>query len=158
MVAPPETRAAPAASVAEPEPAAAEPEEQEAPSRPSRPVLAAREEPREERAMPATEASAAVRQFYSALSRGDGRAATQLVVPGKRNSGPLSGSALTRYYSSLSSPLQIVSVRPMGPNTVQAEYRYRVGSTQCRGRASVDVSRDGDGGVLIERIRTNGPC
>jgi hypothetical protein len=106
----------------------------------------------------ATEASDAVRGFYSALGRGDGRSATMYVVPGKRDSGPLSGSALTRYYSSLREPLQLVSVRPTGANSVVAEYQYTVGGTRCRGRAWIDVTRDSDGGVLIERIRTAGPC
>jgi hypothetical protein len=99
-----------------------------------------------------------VRAFYSALSAGDGGSAAQLVVPGKRASGPLSAGALSRYYSSFRRPLRLRSVAPVDANTVRVAYDYVLADGRvCRGQAAVDVVQR-DGRSLVSSIRTRGPC
>ena len=103
-------------------------------------------------------ASATVRAFYSALSAGDGASAAQLVVPAKRQSGPLSADALTRYYSSFRRPLQVRSLTRVDANTFQVAYDYVLADGGvCRGSSAVEVVQ-GDGVPLVSRIRTRGPC
>jgi hypothetical protein len=139
-------RAPPRAATPEAEPAAVA-ERAEAPP-------AARTEPADDTAG----ASDTVRGFYSALSAGDGRSAAQLVVPGKRQSGPLSAGALTRYYSSFRRPLRVRSVTPVDANTVRVAYDYVLADGRlCRGQAAVDVVQR-DGRSLVSSIRTRGPC
>ncbi len=99
-----------------------------------------------------------VRAFYSALGRGDGASASQLVVPGKRASGPLSAQSLTRYYSSFRRPLRIRNMTPVGENSVRVAYDYVLGDGRlCRGQATVNVVQGG-GRPLVSAIRTSGPC
>jgi hypothetical protein len=101
---------------------------------------------------------AAVRSFYGALSRGDGASAAQFVVPGKRSSGPLSGAALSRYYSSFRRPLRLRSVAPVDANRVRVAYDYVLADGRlCQGQAIVDVVQSGGKG-LVGGIRTQGPC
>jgi hypothetical protein len=99
-----------------------------------------------------------VRAFYGALSAGDGNSAAQLVVPGKRRSGPLSAGALSRYYSSFRRPLRLRSVAPVDANTVRVTYDYVLADgRECRGQAAVDIVQR-DGRSQIRGIRTRGPC
>ncbi|HEY0326264.1 MAG TPA: TIR domain-containing protein [Allosphingosinicella sp.] len=99
-----------------------------------------------------------VRAFYSALGRGDGASAAQLVVPGKRGSGPLSAQSLSRYYSSFRRPLRIRGMTPVGDNSVRVAYDYVLGDGRlCRGQATVNVVQSGDQ-RLVSGIRTSGPC
>lgn len=101
---------------------------------------------------------ATVRAFYSALGAGDGASAAQSVVPGKRQSGPLSAASLSRYYSSFRRPLRVRSVIPVDANTIEVAYDYVLANGQlCRGMSAVDVVQSG-GRSLISRIRTRGPC
>jgi hypothetical protein len=103
-------------------------------------------------------AAAAVRSFYSALSAGNGAAAAQQVIPGKRQSGPLSAGSLSRYYSSFRRPLRIRSVTPVDGDTVRVAYDYVLSDGRlCEGVASVNVVQSG-GRSLISGIRTRGPC
>jgi hypothetical protein len=103
-------------------------------------------------------AQAAVRAFYGALSAGDGGSAAQLVVPAKRQSGPLSAGALSRYYSSFRRPLRLLRVTPVDSNTVRVAYDYVLADGRlCRGDATVDVVQSG-GRDLVSGIRTRGPC
>lgn len=103
-------------------------------------------------------ASATVRAFYSALSAGDGASAAQFVVPAKRQSGPLSADALSRYYSSFRRPLRVRSVIPLDADTVGVTYDYVLADGRvCRGRSAVNVVQR-DGRSLVSSIRTNGPC
>jgi hypothetical protein len=103
-------------------------------------------------------AVATVRAFYSALSAGDGGSASQLVVPAKRRSGPLSAGALTRYYSSFRRPLRVRRIDAVDGDTVRVAYDYVLADGRlCRGTAAVDVVPSGDGG-LVSGIRTQGPC
>ena len=48
-----------------------------------------------------------VRNFYADLSRGDGDAASLLVIPAKRGSGAFSAKALTAFYGSMRQPLAL---------------------------------------------------
>jgi hypothetical protein len=101
---------------------------------------------------------AAVRAFYGALSRGDGASAAQHVVPGKRQSGPLSGASLDRYFSSFRRPLRVRRLAPVDANTVRVAYDYVLGDGRlCRGEATVDVVESGGRG-LVSGISTRGPC
>jgi hypothetical protein len=99
-----------------------------------------------------------VRAFYGALSAGDGAAAAQLVVPAKRQSGPLSAGALSRYYSSFRRPLRVRRVTPVDDDTVRVAYDYVLADGRlCEGQAAVNVVRSG-GRALVSGIRTQGPC
>jgi hypothetical protein len=119
------------------------------------------EEPEAARPAPADgDAGAAdtVRAFYAALSAGDGTSASRLVIPSKRQSGPLSAGALSRYYSSFRRPLRLRSVRPVDANTVRVAYDYVLADGRvCRGQAAVDVVQR-DGRSEVSGIRTRGPC
>ena len=112
-------------------------------------------------------ASATVRAFYSALSAGDGASAAQLVVPAKRQSGPLSADALSRYYSSFRRPLQVRRLTPVDANTVQVAYDYVLadggvcrGNVRCRsgarGRRHAGEPYQNAGALLKERIHPAG--
>ncbi len=101
---------------------------------------------------------ATVRAFYSALSRGDGASAAQHVVAGKRQSGPLSAGALSRYYSSFRRPLRIRGMTPVDANTVRVSYDYVLSDGRlCQGQATVNVVQSGGRG-LVSGISTRGPC
>ena len=101
---------------------------------------------------------ATVRAFYSELSRGNGASAAQFVVPAKRQSGPLSGPALSRYFSSFRRPLRVRSATPVDANTVRVAYDYVLGDGRlCQGEAMVDVVQSGEQ-RLVSGIRTRGPC
>jgi hypothetical protein len=93
-----------------------------------------------------------VRAFYSALASADGDRAASLVIPEKRAKGPLSASAITKYYSSLSKPLQLVGLVSLGDNSYQADYSYGAGSHTCHGSAVVTIVRR-DGSTFVEGIR-----
>jgi hypothetical protein len=96
-----------------------------------------------------------VTKFYAALSRGDGGMAASLVIPEKRETGPLSARALTQFYSRLTEPLKLLSVRRAGESGVFASYRYRSASGgPCDGEAEVTTTRRGSD-LLIERIRAS---
>jgi len=143
---------------------AAEPDREPSPAPAADAEPAAAPEAREEAAAdaaPAADASsgvATVRAFYAALSRGDGASAARLVVPGKRQSGPLSGPALSRYFSSFRRPLRLRSAEAVDANTVRVAYDYVLGDGRlCQGQATVDLVRSGDQG-LVSGIRTRGPC
>lgn len=103
-------------------------------------------------------AAEAVRAFYSALGAGDGTSAARLVVPEKRQSGPLSAGALSRYYSSFRRPLKVRSVTQSSAKTTRVVYDYVLADGRlCRGEAAVEVVQR-DGSSLLSRIRTQGPC
>jgi hypothetical protein len=104
------------------------------------------------------DASDAVLAFYSALSSGDGASAARRVIPEKRQSGPLSANALSRYYSSFRRPLRVRSVAAVDASTVRVAYDYVLADGRlCRGKAAVRVVQR-DGRSLVSRITTQGPC
>jgi Caspase domain len=93
-----------------------------------------------------------VRAFYSALANADGNRAASLVIPEKRANGPLSASAITKYYSSFSKPLQLVGLVSLGDNRYQADYSYGAGTHTCHGSAVVTIVQR-NGGTFVEGIR-----
>jgi hypothetical protein len=101
----------------------------------------------------------AVTGFYRALGRGDGDVASRFVVPEKRTAGPLSGPAMTRFYSRLARPLRLTGIRQEGPDTFRVSYRFatRAGET-CEGDALVRARRGPDGGFLVSGIRALSGC
>ena len=93
-----------------------------------------------------------VRAFYSALTSGDGNRAASLVIPEKRANGPLSASVITRYYSSLSKPLELVGLVSLGDNRYQADFSYGAGTRACHGSAVVTLVQR-DGSTFVRGIR-----
>lgn len=109
--------------------------------------------------VPPRRASAlAVREFYSALGEGDGSRAAAVVIPEKREEGPLSAGELTRFYSSLRAPLRLTRVDPINDNTVFVRYQFVTPDDRlCSGSATVTTThRDGD--TLVRGIRTFNGC
>ena len=51
-----------------------------------------------------------VRAFYTALERGDGEAASLLVIPEKREAGPFSAGELSNFYGRLELPFRLIEV------------------------------------------------
>jgi hypothetical protein len=147
------------------EPTLESPAAQPVPLQPTSPAetreAVASDPPEQSTARPATggeDALTTVRAFYAALSAGDGASAAQLVIPGKRQNGPLSARELSRYFSSFRRPLQVRRVTPVDANTVQVAYDYVLADGRlCEGVASVDVVQSGDK-RLVSGIRTRGPC
>jgi hypothetical protein len=109
--------------------------------------------------VPARRASAlAVREFYDALGEGDGARAAAVVIPEKRDDGPLSSRELTRFYSSLRAPLRLTQVDPINDNTVFVRYQFVTPDNRlCSGSATVEtIHRDGD--TLVRDIHAFNGC
>lgn len=99
-----------------------------------------------------------VRAFYEALGRADGRAASERVVPERRATGPLSATAITKFFSRLPERLIVRSVEPVAPDRTRVLYRYRKpGGVLCEGDAIVETV-DAPRGPLIARIRPLNGC
>ncbi len=110
------------------------------------------------RAAQGPSADAIVRSFYEALARADGRAAAELVVPERRTTGPYAPEAISRFYSTLSEPLRVISVRSLGGDAVEVRYRYRKPSgVACDGVSVATVVRS-PGGTFISRIKPSNGC
>ena len=86
-----------------------------------------------------------VQAFYLALAAGDGNEAASFVVPQKRHVGPLSASAITRFYGNLEEPLTLIEVVPVR----QDEYRVRYTFV-------ARTSRRCDGAAIVRTTRVNG--
>ncbi|WP_146074038.1 hypothetical protein [Methylobacterium sp. 190mf] len=105
-----------------------------------------------------SDATAVVRAFYEALGRADGRVATSLVVPERRNSGPYASQAISKFYASLADPLRLTSIRSLAGGEVEVRYRYRKGTgPSCDGLSIATVTRS-DAGSFIARIRPINGC
>ena len=102
------------------------------------------------------EAKTIVVSFYQALAAGDGRAASNMMVPWKR-SGPFSEAAVTRFYGRLSEPLNLIEVRSLTETTFEVTYTFADGRNRCNGLARVTTARVGDLN-LIEGIRSLSGC
>lgn len=98
-----------------------------------------------------------VTAFYRALGAGDGRAASGFVIPEKRSRGPLSADEMSRYFGSLSRPLRLERVEPVGSNLFAVRYSYEIGNRYCAGAASVTVTAAG-AATLIESIAADETC
>ena len=99
-----------------------------------------------------------VRAFYTALERGDGEAASLLVVPEKREAGPFSAGELSRFYGRLEVPLRLLEVDRAGDNLYDVLYRYKVRNGRlCNGRSLVKtISLQNQ--ILIEGIQNLSVC
>ena len=75
-----------------------------------------------------------VRAFYTALERGDGEAASLLVIPEKREAGPFSASELSNFYGRLELPLRLIEVHRAGENLYDAVPAYHRASASLRRR------------------------
>ena len=81
-----------------------------------------------------------VRAFYTALERGDGEAASLLVIPEKREAGPFSAGELSNFYGRLELPLRLIEVHRTGENLYNAVYTYKVRNGRfCNGRSLVKI-------------------
>lgn len=99
-----------------------------------------------------------VRRFYVALANADGIKASSLVIPEKREAGPFSAKEITKFYSSLVEPLQLVELAPVGGNKYQATYTYRASSSHgCAGSAIVTIV-ERNGRPYIEKIKALQGC
>ena len=104
------------------------------------------------------ESAQAAQDFYRALGEADGARAASLVVPEKRRGGPLSASAIDRFYSSLQAPLRIIDLRPLDNRTVAVRYQFvDPEGVLCSGASEVATTVR-DGRVLVEGIRTQSRC
>ena len=102
-----------------------------------------------------------VRRFYEALRLGNGLAASMLVIPEKRASGPFSAVRLTEYYSSLRQPIHLISEQNSIGSTVEVQYAYlKPNGGACRASAVVAFDyRNGSDSPLINGIRVvHGNC
>ncbi len=98
-----------------------------------------------------------LRNFYLALARGDGIAASQMVVPEKRATGAFSADRITDFYANLTERLQLEDLASNSDGTISVHYRFKARNRICKGRAAVTtVERAGD--VLIQRIRPLDGC
>ncbi|HEX4740069.1 MAG TPA: J domain-containing protein [Caulobacteraceae bacterium] len=101
---------------------------------------------------------ATVRAFYEALGDDDGSRAASLVEPERRDKGPLSAQRMTRFYSSLRSPLHLTSIYPLDPSTIFVRYQFTTADGRiCTGAANVATTRRTDQ-VLIRGIRAYSGC
>jgi len=100
----------------------------------------------------------AVREFYDALGKGDGARAAAVVVPEKREEGPLSASALTKFYASLRAPLRLTKIDPIDDDTVFVRYQFVTADNHlCLGTATVSTAhRDGD--TLVKSVHVFNGC
>lgn len=102
-------------------------------------------------------AASTVRAFYHALAAGDGETAAGFVVAEKRVSGPLSGHALTRFYSNLAEPLKLVDIQPVGRDRYKVLYTFKAMASLCHGAAIVTTTRR-SGVSQIKSIRALNGC
>ncbi len=98
-----------------------------------------------------------IRAFYAALQAGQGSVAATMIVPEKRLSGPFSAASLTRFYSNMKSPVELLNVSRMGAATYLVRYRYAVTHSVCSGRAIVETT-ELQGRDYIKRIRALDGC
>ena len=97
-------------------------------------------------------------RFYRALERGDGHEAAMLVVPEKRQSGPLSEEALTAFYSNLAIPLHLIDASPTNTGSIIVKYKYtHRGWKFCNGLSTVYMYED-IGNTLINEIHSESKC
>lgn len=105
----------------------------------------------------APEGRSVVRAFYDALGRGDGEAASALVVAEKRSTEAFSPQAISRFYGGLREPLRLMSITPLDGHAFRVSYRYSAGRSPCDGAAVVSLASR-DGRDLIRSIRALNGC
>jgi len=83
-----------------------------------------------------------VQAFYAALSTGNGEEAVKLVIPKKRSFGPLSATAISKFYGRLPEPLTLVDVVATRSGEYRVRYRYVAeGPRRCDGESIVPSQR-----------------
>ena len=103
-------------------------------------------------------AETTVRAFYLALGAGNGYEANRLIIPEKRVSGPFAPDAITKFYGTLSEPLQLIDVVPVGSDEYRVRYGYTApGGRRCDGTSLVRTTNI-SGIYLIASIRAVGGC
>ena len=100
---------------------------------------------------------ATVRAFYSALSGGNGAAASSQVIPEKRSTGAYSPGAISRFYGRLPEPLKLTRIVPLAGGAYRVTYRYSAGRSRCNGSAVVRLTHRG-GRELIRSIQSLSGC
>ena len=99
-----------------------------------------------------------VQAFYAALGAGNGEEAVKFVIPKKRSSGPLSATAISKFYGSLADPLTLVDVVAIRSGEYRVRYRYVApGPRRCDGESIVRTIKVG-GSNLIELIKAVSGC
>jgi FtsP/CotA-like multicopper oxidase with cupredoxin domain len=99
-----------------------------------------------------------VQGFYAALSAGNGEEAAKFVIPKKRSSGPLSATAISKFYGNLPEPLTLVDVVATRSGEYRVRYRYVAsGPRRCDGESMVRITQV-SGANLIESIKAVGGC
>jgi hypothetical protein len=99
-----------------------------------------------------------VQAFYAALGAGNGEEAVKFVIPNKRSSGPLSATAISKFYGSLADPLTVVDVVAVRSGEYRVRYRYVApGPRRCDGESIVRTIKVG-GSNLIESIKAVSGC
>jgi hypothetical protein len=107
-----------------------------------------------------TPAATVVKQFYAALAQDDGGTASALVIPEKRDSGPLSADAITKYYAGFQTPLHVTAEQDMGASGVMVAYHYAdADGAQCSATVMVQTAQDGSASPWITGIKViKGNC
>ena len=99
-----------------------------------------------------------VQAFYAALSAGNGEEAAKFVIPKKRSSGPLSATAISKFYGNLPEPLTLVDVVATRSGEYRVRYRYVAsGLRRCDGESIVRTTQV-SGSNLIESIKAVSGC
>jgi hypothetical protein len=115
-------------------------------------------EPIEERLPPSQlDGGEVVEAFYRALGAGDGAAASEYIVPEKRTEGPLSASAMSSYFGSLTRPLRAERIIREDAQQFGVRYSYAIGNRNCTGSSRVRLTNRG-GMTYIESIRASEDC
>jgi len=102
-------------------------------------------------------AATTVRAFYYALSQGNGEAASGYIISEKRTKGPFTAENITRFYSGLDEPLELISLEPLGPDTFDVRYTFRSSAGLCDGRATVRTTVR-NGRFYIQGIKSLNGC
>jgi hypothetical protein len=99
-----------------------------------------------------------VQAFYAALSAGNGEEAAKFVIPKKRSSGPLSATAISKFYGNLVDPLTLIDVVAVRAGEYRVRYRYVApGPRRCDGESLVRTAQV-NGSNLIESIKAVTGC
>ena len=99
-----------------------------------------------------------VQAFYAALGAGNGEEAVKFVIPKKRSSGPLSATAISKFYGNLANPLTLIDVVAIRSGEYRVRYRYVApGPRRCDGESIVRTIKV-SGSNLIESIKAVSGC
>jgi hypothetical protein len=100
----------------------------------------------------------AVTKFYSALSIGDGETAAAMVIPEKRGRGPFNEMNIHAFYSAMTKPMTLRSIKERSSNVFRVDYHYITSEgRECTGSADVTTVRAYDR-ILISRIKALDGC